>query len=211
MGVYWFVIFGIVLMIKINPVLLLHFSTGRQIFYSGGLIFYVFSTGKKACVTAADLIDSDENSIASQCLWAVVILKSLLCLSAGALQESRGFSLYEHTAVHIFFTNWQLAPAGLQSDLVTVDANWHRLNLLTDSRHTSPETQTQIWNWLRQQPPSTPVVHYLQTVHYGQRLLCLPMADQAPPELPADAGQKQKKKHIQQDCLMRRKLLSKRL
>ena len=55
-------------MIKINPVLLLHFSTGRQIFYSGGLIFYVFSTGKKACVTAADLIDSDENSIASQCL-----------------------------------------------------------------------------------------------------------------------------------------------
>ena len=26
------------------------------------------------------------------------------------------------------------------------------------------------------------------------------MAVQVPPELPADAGQKQKKKHIQQDC-----------
>ena len=36
---------------------------------------------------------------------------------------------------------------------------------LADSRRTSPETQKQIWNWLRQLPPSTPVVHYLQTVH----------------------------------------------
>ena len=103
--------------------------------------------------------------VASWGLWAVVILKSLLCLSAAALQESRGCSLYEHTALRVFFNNWQLAHAGLHSDLVTVDKDWHRLNLLTDSRLTSPETQTQIWNWLRQLPPSTPVVHYLQTVH----------------------------------------------
>ena len=30
-------------------------------FYVVGLNFYAFSTGTKACVTAADLIDSDEN------------------------------------------------------------------------------------------------------------------------------------------------------
>ena len=64
-----------------------------------------------------------------------------------------------------FLTDWQLASAGLHSDLVTVDADWHRLNLLTHSRRRSPETQTQIWNWLRQLPPCTHVVHYLQTVH----------------------------------------------
>ena len=41
--------------------------------------------------------------IASSCLWAVAILKSLLCLSAGALQESRGCSIYQHTAFRVFF------------------------------------------------------------------------------------------------------------
>ena len=41
--------------------LLLHFSTGRQIFYIDGVIFHAFSTGTKACVTAAGLIDLDEN------------------------------------------------------------------------------------------------------------------------------------------------------
>ena len=41
--------------------LLLHLATGRQISYIGGLISCTFSTGTKACVTAADLIDSDEN------------------------------------------------------------------------------------------------------------------------------------------------------
>ena len=49
-------------MIKIIT-LLLRFAAGlrRQISYTGGLIFYVFSMGTKACVTAADLIDSDES------------------------------------------------------------------------------------------------------------------------------------------------------
>ena len=70
-----------------------------------------------------------------------------------------------------FLTDWQLASAGLHSDLVTVDADWHRLNLLTDS--TSPETQTQIWNWLRQLPPRTFVVHCLQTVHCWLPLPCV--------------------------------------
>ena len=49
--------------------------------------------------------------------------------------------------------------------------DWHRLKLLTDS--TSLETQTQIWNWLRHRPPSTTVVHHLQTVHFG-----LPLSQQ---------------------------------
>ena len=67
----------------------------RQIFYIGGLIFYINSTGTKACVTAADLIDSDENlhcftrplsscdikiSVVSQCriLVAVQYMKTQL-------------------------------------------------------------------------------------------------------------------------------------
>ena len=41
--------------------------------------------------------------IASSGLWAVAILKSLLCLSAGALQESRGCSIYQNTAFRVFF------------------------------------------------------------------------------------------------------------
>ena len=142
----------------------MHFATERQISYVGGLISYALSLGTKACVKAADLIDSDETCIASRGLWAVAILKSLLCLSAGALQESRGCSIYQDTAFRSFFI--QLTTC------TYLTAQWlghcwrgHRLNLLTDSRHTSLETQTQIWNWLRQQPPRTSVVHYLQTVH----------------------------------------------
>ena len=99
--------------------------------------------------------------IASRGLWAVAILKSLLCLSAGF---SWLFNIWTSSSSR-FFCDWQLAPAGLLCDLVTVNADWRRLNLLTDSRRTSPETQTQIWNWLRQLPPRTQVVHCLQTVH----------------------------------------------
>ena len=57
------------------------------------------------------------------------------------------------------------SPAGLCNDVVTVDTDWHKLNLLIGSQRSSPETQTQIWNWRRQQPPRTQVVHCLQTVH----------------------------------------------
>ena len=99
--------------------------------------------------------------IVSRGLWAVAILKYLLCFSAGF---SWLFNIWARSC-SLFCCDWQLAPAGLLSDLVTVDADRHRLNLLTDSRLTSPETQTQIWNWLRQLPPRTFVVHCLQTVH----------------------------------------------
>ena len=64
------------------------------------------------------------------CLWAVAILKSLLCLSAGALQESRGYSFLWTRSCSFFLTEWQLAPAGLRSYLVTdsllrkTDTDW---------------------------------------------------------------------------------------
>ena len=57
---------------------------------------------------------------------------------------------FMNTQLFAFFCDWQLASPGLLCDLVTVDTDWRRLNLLTDSRLTSLETQTQIWNWLRQ-------------------------------------------------------------
>ena len=81
----------------VDPTLILHFSTGRQIlvFYIGGLIFYRDTKGTKACVTAADLIESDVNmhcflhplrssdikiSVLSQCriLLAVQYMNTLL-------------------------------------------------------------------------------------------------------------------------------------
>ena len=101
--------------------------------------------------------------IASSCLWAVAILKSLLCLSA---RFSWLFNIWTRSCSR-FFCYWQLAPAGLLCDLVTVDADWRRLNLLTDSRRT-----TQIWNWLRQLQHHTQVIHCLQTVHCWLPLMC---------------------------------------
>ena len=53
--------------LKWYPTLILHFSTGRQILYAGNLKFYAYSTGRKACVIAADLIDSDRNLHC--CIW----------------------------------------------------------------------------------------------------------------------------------------------
>ena len=49
------------ILLGIRACSLSHFATGRQISYAGGLISYTFSMGTKACVTSADLIDSDEN------------------------------------------------------------------------------------------------------------------------------------------------------
>ena len=120
--------------------------------------------------------------IASRGLWAVAILKSLLFLRAGPLRNLVAFQ-YINTQPFAFFFNglktctyW---TAQWRSDLVTADADWHRLNLLTDS--TSPETQTQIWNWLRQRPPRTFGVHCLQTVH----CCASTMAEQLHPQQPS--------------------------
>ena len=97
------------LMIKIIIYIDIAFSTGRQIFYIGGLLFYINSTETKACVTAADLIDSGENlhcftlplssyyikiSVVSQCriivavqymntqLFAFILLPTFSCCTA---------------------------------------------------------------------------------------------------------------------------------
>ena len=151
-------------MIKIiSYVVIAFFYRKANILHRWSNILRFFNGNKGLCQRLQISLIWMKTCIASRGLWAVAILKSLLCLSAGPLQESYGFSIYQHTAFRVFLTDWQLAPTGLRSDLVTADADWHRLNLLTDS--TSPETQTQIWNWLRQRPPRTPVVHYLQTVH----------------------------------------------
>ena len=83
-----------------------------------------------------------ETCIASCGLWAVEILKYLRLLRLSA----------EFSWLFAFFFDWQLAPAGLLSDLFNIDANWRRLDLLTDSRRTSQETKTQIWNWIRHLP-----------------------------------------------------------
>ena len=93
----------------------MHISTGRQIFYIGGLIFFINSTGTKACVTAADLIDSDEKL---NCFTRP--LSS--CDIKISVMYSRGCSIYEHAAVRVFLrlTTW---TSGLLSDLVTVDAD----------------------------------------------------------------------------------------
>ena len=48
-------------MIKIISMLILRFSTGRQIFCIGGLKIYTFSMGTKTFATSADLIDLDKD------------------------------------------------------------------------------------------------------------------------------------------------------
>ena len=90
-------------------------------------------------------------------------------------QDSRGCSVYEHTAARFFFLPTDnlhlLESAGLLRDLVTADEDWRRLNLLIDSRRTSHETETQIWNRLKQRPHPTQVVHCLQTVRCWLHLM----------------------------------------
>ena len=65
--------------------------------------------------------------IASHCLWAVAVLKSLLCLSAGPLQDSSGCSIYEHTAVAFFLPtdNLHLLDCTVTWSLLTLtDTDW---------------------------------------------------------------------------------------
>ena len=58
------------------------------------------------------------------------------------MQDSRGCSEWNLIASCSFYLTHLLAPARLtQRDLVTDDADLHRLNLLTESRHTSQETK----------------------------------------------------------------------
>ena len=98
----------------------MHFSTGRKIFYKGGLIFYVNSTGTKAFVTTADLSDSDGNLHCfrmplSSCDIKISVVSQCRILVAVQYMDTQLFGF--------FLTDRQLAPAGLLSDLVTADAD----------------------------------------------------------------------------------------
>ena len=92
-------------------------------------------------------------SISSHCLWAVVILKSLLGLSAGPLQDSRGCSIYEHTPLRVFLLtdNLHLLDCSVTCSLLTrTDTDWtcwlaahtpvqkheHKFETNSDSSHT---------------------------------------------------------------------------
>ena len=151
-------------MIKIISYVVIAFATGRQISYIDGPIFYSFSTGKRACVTAADLIDWDEKLHCFPQQMSSCDIKFLLCFSAGALQESRGCSLYERTAVGVLLQtdNLHLLDCAVTWSLLTrTDTDW-TCWLTVDSRVLKHKHR---FETDRQWPPRTPVVHYLQTVH----------------------------------------------
>ena len=62
-----------------------------------------------------------------------------------------------------------------QTDTLTHWWRKYRPNLLSDSRRQSPETQTQIWNWLWQLQHHALVIHCLQMVQCKLLvLMCLP-------------------------------------
>ena len=143
-----------------SPTLMLHFSTGRQTFYVGYLKFYAFLTGTKACITAADLIDSGEN------LHCFTRLLSSCNIKISIVSQCR-ILVAVHTTVRVFFVDWQVAPAGLLNDLITVDADWRRLNLLTDSGRTSLETQHKFETDSDSCHTLHRSLHCLQTVHCG--------------------------------------------
>ena len=101
---------------------------------------FVNSTGTKACVTAGDLSDSDGNLRCFTRLLSSCDIKISLVSQCRILVAVQYHSIWIRSC-SIFFTYWQLAPAGLLSDLVAAGADWRRLNLLADGRRTSPETQ----------------------------------------------------------------------
>ena len=90
----------------------MHFSTGRQIFYVSGRIFYAFLTGTKACVTAADLVGSDENL---HCFTLPLSSCDIKISVVSQCRSTAGFSwlfkLWTHSCLRFLLTDWQLASA----------------------------------------------------------------------------------------------------
>ena len=158
-------------------------------------------TATKAGVTAANLFDLEGNihcfmrplssryvkiSVVSQC-WILVAVQ-IINTQLFAFFSADNLNLLECTA--------------LDSDLVTVDAGWCRLKLLAGSRCTSPEIQTQIRKRLRQGKHCTTFTQCTLLTNItrdGQLQLCLPTADQGPPQASADVVQRRRKKRIQRD------------
>ena len=93
-------------MIKIiSYVVIAFFYRKANILHRWSNILRFFNGNKGLCQRLQISLIWMKTCIASRGLWAVAILKSLLCLSAGPLQESYGFSIYQHTAFCVFF-NW---------------------------------------------------------------------------------------------------------
>ena len=149
--------------LKQYSTLILHFSTGRQICYVGGLILSRDSTGTKAWVIAADLIDSDGNLHCfvlplSSCDIKITVVSQCRILVPVPYMNTQLFTFFFSTETCTCWTTQWLGHCWrwlTQTEL----ANWQQT-------HESGNTNT-FWNWLRQQPHSTQVVHYLQTVHWG--------------------------------------------
>ena len=84
------------------------------------LVSYTFATGTKACVTAADLIDSDENLH----FFTLSSCKNLYCVSVQMhCRNLAAFQCINTQPFAFFLTDSKLAPTGLRSDLVTADAD----------------------------------------------------------------------------------------
>ena len=108
--------------------------------------------------------------IASYCLWTVAIFQCSILVPVIRL-----LSIWTHslTAVHVFL-DWQLSwlAPGCWRWLTLSEVQWTCWLQVTGSRHTSPETQTQIWNWLKQLPHHAQIVHCIHwTVHSWMLLL----------------------------------------
>ena len=97
---------------------------------------------------------------------------------------------YMNTPVHIFFQQTKLASTGLHSELSPDDAKW-TCRLTADARSLKHKHKFET--------DSDSCNTHPQTVHDWQLMSCLAMTCKALPQPPADAVQKQKKKHLQRD------------
>ena len=150
----WFVFF----MIQIISYVFIAFFTGRQKFCIRVSNIFLDSTWTKACDTAVDLIDLP---VAGN-MHSFMLPLSRCYIKTSVVSQYRVLVpvQYMNTQLFTFFVNWQqwLAPAALLSDLVTVDADWCRLDILTGSRRTSQETQT-LNQWFETDSVSCCTVH----------------------------------------------------
>ena len=116
----------------------MHFSTGRQIFYIGDLIFYGDYTGTKAFVTAADLIEGDGNLHCfmpplSSCEIKISVVSQCRILVAVQYMNTQEFAFCCST------DNLHLLDCSVSWSLLTqTDADW-TCWLIADARVTGRE------------------------------------------------------------------------
>ena len=153
----------------------------------GGLIFYRIILEQTLVSRVQVSLIRKVTCTASYVLWAVVILKYLLYLSAGLSWLFR----IEIGSLLPFLLNWlNLHCCTCQTDTLSWlsdDTDWLRMDLLTDGGRMSLETQTKIWKWLWQRQHSGPIV-----LRAAARMR-LPMAEQLPPHQPSNDDAMHKK------------------